>query len=70
MSEHEKVIDLVLESAQSITDDEELNKFFLKMAALSIAALRGINGIEFVDDFLAAALNEEDKLVVRPPRKH
>ena len=70
MSEHEKAIDLVLESAQSITEGEELNKFFLKMAALSIAALRGINGIEFVDEFLTAALNEEDKLIVHPPRKH
>ena len=70
MSQNEKAIDQVLELAQSIESSEELNKFFLKMAALSIAALRGINGIEFVDDFLTAALNEENKLVVHPPRKH
>lgn len=64
----DELINKTLLSARSIETEQDLNNFFQEMACLSIAALRGMNGNQFVDDFLAAARNDEMPLIITPAR--
>jgi len=51
-------------------DPDELNKFHSMLGATSIACLRGIHGDQFVTDYLTAALNDQDKMVLTPSSPH
>ena len=61
-------IDLINEimSKTQTFDTAQINEFFLQMGAVSIAVLRGVNGDEFVTDFLTAAINDKNPLSLKP----
>lgn len=52
--------------AQEFKDMDELAVFAMITAALSIALLRGIHGHKFTDGFLMGAIDDTDRLVIRP----
>jgi len=43
-------------------DADQLDKFFIEMGILSMAALRGIHGDQFVADYLTAAMNDKNPI--------
>lgn len=59
------LINTVMTKAQSLEDDE-LEKFFSTMCAMSVGVLRGMHDDEFIMDFLDAA--KADPLIITPYR--
>lgn len=68
MKKLDKTVIRFLNGVNSYKNEEDVLNYFLQCTILSIATIRGIKGNEFVDDFLKAALNEKDKLVITPQR--
>jgi hypothetical protein len=64
---HTELINQTMEVAQTLTE-KELDSFMTLMAITMIAMIRGSKGDEFVNDFLRAALGDEDPMRITPVR--
>lgn len=56
----QKALDNVLEPTQGMSTNE-ITEYLSLVMSVSVMAMRGIAGDEYVDDFLTAALNDKSK---------
>lgn len=54
----------VFSQMQKIKERKELDKYILLLVGTSIAMLRGSKGHKFTEDFLQAAINDEEPPVI------
>jgi len=63
------LINDILRPTHGMTTDE-IRKFLSLNAIMSLSALRGIMGDEFVRDFLIAAIEDESKPTIKVATEH
>lgn len=63
-----QILNDVLEPTQGMTTDE-ITGYLSQIATVSITALRGIAGDQYVSDFLTAALNDDSKPAIKMMKK-
>ena len=56
-------------SKAAVLNKEQQYLFFLEINLASLAVMRGLKGIEFVADYLHAAVNDAKPMVIVPSKK-
>ena len=54
------------ENIKSYTSTEQLLEFAMTHASLCISLIEGIEGKDFVEGFLAGAISDKDRMVIKP----
>ena len=54
------------ENIKSYTSTEQLLEFAMTHASLCISLIEGIEGKEFVEGFLAGAISDKERMVIKP----
>ena len=57
------LVNKTMATAQTL-DHDELDKYFIEMGILSLAVLRGVHGDQFVTNYLTAALNDKNPIII------